>query len=53
MEPIHIQRHELRTLLRIATEARDPRWALEPWIRELAQKCDLDLSRVDRQNKAA
>lgn len=40
---VTVEAHELRALLRIATELRDPRWALEPWIIDLGQKCGLNL----------
>lgn len=49
-EPIYnvtIEAHELRALLRIATELRDPRWKLEPWIINLAQKCGLELKQEE------
>lgn len=38
---VAIEVHELRSLIRIAVELRDPRWADQEWIKKLAAKCGL------------
>ena len=43
MSNVEIQKHQLRTLLRIVWEWRDPKWRDEGWMRDLAARCDLDL----------
>lgn len=43
---VTIEVHELRTLLRIATELRDPRWRDMLWIQNLAAKCGLTIHEV-------
>ena len=57
MSNVEIQRHELRALLRIVTECRDPRWRDDEWIQALADRCGLDLDNPEnlkqRNNEAA
>ena len=57
MSNVEIQKHELRTLLRIVTECRDPRWRDDEWIQTLADLCGLDLDNPEnlkpRNNEAA
>ena len=49
-EFVTVEAYRLRTLLRIATEFRDPVWLTAPWVRELADQCGLDLSAAEKSN---
>ena len=41
---VPVENWQLRTLLRIVTENRDPNWILPPWVAILADQCGLNLA---------
>ena len=50
LDSISVPAWQLKTLLRIVAEDRDPRWHEDRWFRDLAQKAGVDLEQAERLN---
>lgn len=50
-EDIPVPSWQLRSLIRIVAERRDPRWKDDAWFRDLADRAGVDLSFADAANR--